>query len=151
MRDKIVGGRRARSGGRTVDGAEKRGRKRRKGRRVKKQRCRRHVLPDRREIYFADSARGTIVLPKERIGRSRFSEMEARGNGKGWRGTESKPPHENSTTIPGPIETHNVYTQPCEPKELRPRSSDVDHLARPVFPFDPKRRVSLVVTAALLA
>lgn len=28
-----------------------------------------HVSPDRHEIYFADSAHGTIVLPKERIGR----------------------------------------------------------------------------------
>lgn len=33
----------------------------------RKQRCRRRVLPSRREIYFADSARGTIVLPKEGI------------------------------------------------------------------------------------
>lgn len=27
-----------------------------------------HVSPNRREIYFADSAHGTTVLPKERIG-----------------------------------------------------------------------------------
>lgn len=28
-----------------------------------------HVSPNRHEIYFVDSAHGTIVLPRERVGR----------------------------------------------------------------------------------
>lgn len=43
----------------------------------RKQRCRRRVLPSRREIYFADSARGTIVLPKEGIRRFHRPGIEA--------------------------------------------------------------------------
>ena len=50
-------------------GKKKKKKEKKKKRKNRKQRCRRRVLPSRREIYFADSARGTIVSPKERIGR----------------------------------------------------------------------------------
>lgn len=79
-------------------------------------------------------------------------EMERDGGGR-----KANPLTRIQPRVPGPIETHNVYTQSCEPEELRPRSrrdSGFDRktspTTEPVFPFDPTRRVSLVVTAAYL-